>query len=484
MSVRPTDKLIYPSRATGEDAIAALDHALQGISPEAAEFLRWLYHYAHPKGIDFTVIASHAANECDLFRDQRFRERRDAFGMGVTEAGVPGLSFDSYEDAAFYAVMEYCQKLGIPITPEEEARARQINNAKFSRVAILVTRPDFPDVKRLDQMNSRFGASDCWWMCDPDGPRAIVEKSAILFPSVPDQVIASPGEPAVATRIPDFPIRLDIDSRVGSVPLLDRTPSIAIHNTGNSVSAAAEDTYFDNGAGGRGVNVHFIIDPREVVQRMKLWAQGVHAGTAYGNTSCLALELVQYMDPFSMTEENAVKLIAALHIRDDRLDFSGAEAFTFSADNVTTHGGMGGNPGCPGRSLQVHGGHDGVIRYFENRALQLVNDLKLKPNPIAKVMPHPVGNEATKDGKSFIDKAGNEWIWMNRIFQIKKPVQAYEWANVNGRRGPLYSGKSIRIYWMVAAHAPKLDDPGQSAPELWGTTRLGWRVLMRDVMGG
>jgi hypothetical protein len=200
MTLKTSDLIVYPSRATVADALDAL-HAHLGYVPDGATpFLNALYWYATRKGIDFAVIASHAANECNMFRDDRFQKKRDGFGIAVYGDGSPGASFKTYDDAAFYAVAEYCLKLGIELTEEEEQRALSINPQKWGRVYRLTMRSDFPKVTRISQMNTRFGDNDCWWMCDPNGPAAIVEKSKILFPNIPDQQPTTGGPTDMATK--------------------------------------------------------------------------------------------------------------------------------------------------------------------------------------------------------------------------------------------------------------------------------------------
>lgn len=59
--LRTSDLIIYPSRATVADVLDALQKHLGSIPDGATPFLNALYWYATRKGIDFSVIASHAA---------------------------------------------------------------------------------------------------------------------------------------------------------------------------------------------------------------------------------------------------------------------------------------------------------------------------------------------------------------------------------------------------------------------------------------
>jgi N-acetylmuramoyl-L-alanine amidase CwlA len=336
--IRVTDRIVYPSRATFADALDALDAARIDYANGTVEFLRALDYYASRKRIDFAVIASHAANECDLFRDARFRDRRDAFGIGVTAAGVPGASFKTYDDAAFYAVTEYCLKLRIELTEEEVKRARFINSTKFERVVDLRMRPDFPRVERIEQMNAPFGDDDCWWMCDPNGPAAIVEKSHVLFPNVPDQdTVGAADVPTYATTIPGLPggplvtthpvhIRLVPEWRKNNRPGIPaRSPRRSVqHGNGNPNSSAAQEAnYLFNGAEGRQASYHSTTDDREswimVPANEVTWqaADGDGPGNMNGFSNEMVEDAALWADPVRRDRAiaNAAELMGAVAAR-------------------------------------------------------------------------------------------------------------------------------------------------------------------------
>lgn len=464
MSVKTSDRIVYPSRATFGDALDALDAAVGKIvADRASQFLIALDYYATRKGIDFAVICSHSANECNLWQDSRFIQNKDGFGIAVYGDGSPGASFVTYDDAAFYAVIEYCQKLGLPITQEEADRAFAINKVKFVRVGKLVNRADFPRVTTVSQMNTKFGDNDCWWMCDPNGPEAIVQKSRILFPTVPDQN----GGTNVALNVD-----IDLVTNRGFAALTTANTIITDHNTGSGSNRHQEREFVKNGGGDQGVAYHFAVDETGITQILKLYQRGIHAGNVAGNQTSIAIEMCMNREPWATIKENTAQLLAMLHTRDKRLDWGGAEAFQFSLDRVVEHRDWpGANPDCPHRLIQTDGGVEKLVA----RARQIVAGTT--PNPVPAVEPHPIGGEATKKGKTFKDDSGHEWVWFLKRFEAKRDIQTYEYANLAGRKGPkIKKGSGFYCYYLVAAPGP--DDK----PDMWGTTRRGWRFRLADVL--
>ena len=463
--IRTTDRIVSPSRATFADALDGLEHAQINYAAGAEPFLTALNYYANRKGIDFAVIASHAANECDLFRDTRFQQRRDAFGIGVTEAGVPGASFATYDDAAFYAVAEYCQKLRLTLTNDEVVRARKINPAKFDRVHTLVASGSFPTVTTIDDLNTPFGDSDYVWMADPDGPHAIVSKAQMLFPNLPDQ------SPTPTPGGADVTIDIALVNR-GFGALTDRTPKVTIHNTGSASNRSQERAFVLSGGGDQGVAYHFATDETGITQIMPLWQRGIHAGNVDGNLTSIAIEMCMNREPWSAVKEHTAQLLAMLHTRDTRLDWSGAEGFTFSLDDTTEHRKWpGANPNCPQRLIATDGGYPALVA----RAKGIVAGVKPMPAP-SKVQPKPIGGETDGTGRTR-EINGTLWLWVNKMFFLEKDVQAYEYANLAARKGPKFKGgKNIRINYIVSG------DGKDGTPELYGTTRLGWRILLKDLI--
>jgi hypothetical protein len=193
------DRIAYPSRATVNDAYQGV-RRIYGTDPPRAvgTFLTALDAYCTRHGLDFAILAAHSSNETDYWRDDRFRARRDGFGIGKTGPGVEGAAFDSYDDAAFFAVFEYRVKLGHAPILNDWSRAAGIYREKVDRLSRIVSRPDWPKVERIEDLNRRFGDDDCVWFCDPNGPAAIVAKGNAIFPGLPDQQ----GGPMPETRIP------------------------------------------------------------------------------------------------------------------------------------------------------------------------------------------------------------------------------------------------------------------------------------------
>jgi hypothetical protein len=91
--------------------------------------------------------------------------------------------------------------------------------------------------------------------------------------------------------------------------------------------------------------------------------------------------------------------------------------------------------------------------------------------------PQPIGGEETRDGLSIIDDDGTEWVWMFRTMTPKSPVQTFREPSVLGPEGPLLPAeKAVTVFYVAAI-------PGADGrAELWGSTRLGWRFRMSDLL--
>jgi hypothetical protein len=267
------DRIAYPSRATVNDAYQGV-RRIYGTDPPRAvgTFLTALDAYCTRHGLDFAILAAHSSNETDYWRDDRFRARRDGFGIGKTGPGVEGAAFDSYDDAAFFAVFEYRVKLGHAPILNDWSRAAGIYREKVDRLSRIVSRPDWPKVERIEDLNRRFGDDDCVWFCDPNGPAAIVAKGNAIFPGLPDQQGGTmPGKTL-------FAFAKQLTTRdLGQ--LTDREAWITIHNNGNPSSDRFDEREFvNNGGGASGVLYHGAIDAGGVVQIARLDRRGVHAG--------------------------------------------------------------------------------------------------------------------------------------------------------------------------------------------------------------
>jgi hypothetical protein len=237
------DFIEYKSRATVEQAIVGLNSILGFVPVGAKEFLTFLGQYCNEVGLDFACVASHAANECDYFQDDRFKNRHDAFGIGKTGPGVEGAFFDNYDDAAFFAVVEYMQKLRMSISNDWRLKARSINPNKFDRVANLINSGEFPIVKRIKDLNQHFGNDDCVWMCDENGPNAIIQKGRAIFPNLPNQTNVTPFF-EFSTLIPGLPGGpLETDYRI----IVDLIPFSEKHRPGRKAKTPRRSVQHGNG---------------------------------------------------------------------------------------------------------------------------------------------------------------------------------------------------------------------------------------------
>jgi N-acetylmuramoyl-L-alanine amidase CwlA len=260
----------------------------------------------------------------------------------------------------------------------------------------------------------------------------------------------------------------------GTKPLSVNKAWLTLHNTGNTVDANAEHDFFEGGGGAQGVLVHLLTDEARIIQITEFWKQGIHAGNVQGNKTSIAMEMCARRGVFNEIEHNGAKAMAMLYTRDPRLNWSGAEHIEFAPDRTTDHRGWpGANQACPAVLIDRHGSND--VGFMVDLAKTYMKGVT--PAPVPKPMPHLVGHEVTKDGTTYQDPNGNWWIWVYRMETPKKPVQLYEWANVDAsRKGPLLpAGKGVRTYWNVAVNDP------DGTPDIWFTTRLGWRGRLADL---
>lgn len=463
MALKTSDLIVFESRCQTSDVVAGLRRVLGKVPDHAEEFLSELEAACLEAELDFAVLASHGANECNYFRDARFQQRRDAFGIGKTGPGVEGAAFDSYKDAARFAVAEYLLKLRrrLGVFVDE----RDSYPEKYDRVRRLTMQDNWPNVARISDLNTPFGDGDFVWMEDSRGPEAIVAKGNALLPNLADQKGETLPMPT------DIDVDIDLVNR-GNAALINADATITVHNTGSSSPRQGERTFVAGGGGDQGVAYHFATDETGITQILTLWKQGIHAGNVTGNRTSIAIEMCMNRDPWDKVKEHTAQTLAMLHTRDPRLDWSGAEGFRFSLDRVVEHRDWAGaNQNCPQRLIQTDGGVEKIVA----RAREIVAGTK--PDPIPKPMPHPVGGEADSTGKTFKDDNGIEWVWVKKRFFMDVPLQAYEYANTASRKGPLYKpGKRITIFYIVAGQGP------DGEPELFGTTRQGWRVPMSEVI--
>lgn len=271
MTMRVSDKLIYPSRVMAVDAVEGMPDS--ALTDKVRQFAVALSKDCHKTGIDFAYAFAHAANECDYFRDSDWTRDTNAFGIGNTD-GSGGVVFPSPDACADFFTWELLTKMG------QDASAftyvREYAPAKYDRVLNIVAQPDFPQVTRIENLNDPFGDNDCVWMCDEFGPEAIVAKARALYPNVPDQGGTDPVA-GYTTTVPGLPggqlvtthpiyIKLIPEWRTNNRPgITARTPRRAVqHGNGNpNSSAAGEANYLFNGAEGRQASYHSTTDDKE-----------------------------------------------------------------------------------------------------------------------------------------------------------------------------------------------------------------------------
>jgi len=455
--IRTTDRFLAKSRGTVEDVLRFWETNPPARRQDSEAIIRRVYDLCAASGIDFSLAVSRIADETgamngpSFFVSSIYIDRLNIAGLGVTDGDDEGISFDNPKDAAdAYMAHLFTYVLG---------RTYYVLGVGSGDDPRWMDTPAMwmGSVKTLQDLTGK-------WFSNPDGAINSANRGNRIFPNLPDQSpTPTPGGAHVT-------IDIALVNR-GFGALTGRTPKVTIHNTGSASNRSQERAFVLSGGGDQGVAYHFATDETGITQILPLWQQGIHAGNVEGNRASIAIEMCMNREPWSAVKEHTAQLLAMLHTRDSRLDWTGAEGFSFSLGETTEHRKWpGANPNCPQRLIATDGGYPVLVE----RAKAIVAGTK--PTPPPKVQPHPIGGET--DGKgSTRDINGTLWLWVNKMFFLEKDVQAYEYANLAARKGPKYKGgKNIRINYIVSG------DGADGTPELYGTTRLGWRLRLKDMV--
>jgi N-acetylmuramoyl-L-alanine amidase CwlA len=254
--------------------------------------------------------------------------------------------------------------------------------------------------------------------------------------------------------------------------LIQKDAVVTVHMTGNNAPRSSERQFVKDGGGAQGVAYHFAVDETGITQIMPLWMQGIHAGNVTGNKTSIAFEITENREPFSALVDNASKLLAMLYTRDQRLDWSGAEAFKFSDKRTVAHRNWeGANPGCPGRLISAYGVAE--VETLIDKALGYASGVK--PVPVV-IKPSPIGGETKRNGKTK-NVGGTTWTWVAQDVIAGSDIQCYQYANTASAKGPVIKkGDKFVVYYVVGAE----DAAGKFF--VWGTTKLGWRFRLDKVV--
>lgn len=305
-----------------------------------------------------------------------------------------------------------------------------------------------------------------WGVTLPEGDQEM--------PTYTTEIPGLPGGPLVTT----YPIHIKLiptwrtNNRPGTKA---KTPRLSvIHGNGNpNSSAAGEATYLYNGAEGRQASYHSAADDKEVwvmVPADEVTWQAADGFNGPGNNNGFSCETVEDANLWANPQRRD-RLI------DIAADFNGRVAarlgiakpqqhwdFNFALAPSQRHD-------CPNklRYTRINGRLAWDIFAGKWQAAKADELKRMNPKPEPAWQPHPIGNEATKDGQT---KYENDvlWVWVHQEQPIEVDTQTYEWADDTSRKGIILpAGKPVTAYWMTT-----VDN------ELWASTRQGYRWRVAD----
>lgn len=311
-------------------------------------------------------------------------------------------------------------------------------------------------------------------------------------------VAGLPGGPLL-TDYPIHPMLIPIRNGYQRPGRKAHTPRRSIqHGTGNQNSLAYSDaTWIFNGADGAQTCMNFETDDTEVYQLVPVDEVTYQAadGSGPGNENGISSEMSENTAIWNSPTRRARNIYIAADllgrisarlgakVPEQHFTFNWGECCDEPCDVL-----CGNRHDCPQklRRTMVNGKSAWEALYVPQWYASHADELKrmggviTTPVPIPTVVkPHPVGHESKKDGKTFIDASNNHWYWFAKTVTPAKEVQSYEYASLTSAKGPKIEAHTpFIVYWLVATPSQKTEH----GPEIWGTTRQGWRIPMDSIL--
>ncbi len=455
MPMRPDDRILSPPRGTLAQArtFAARSTFPSG-DADILAYLTEVFRLSPKVGIDPAIVVAQSAEETGNWTSDAWRERRNPAGIGVTDGQDFGYSWADGTAAARGQIVHLIGYAAFNPNPEPgrltAEQAATVGNYRGldPRWDALIDSGWAGTVHTIRDLTGK-------WATDPAYHDKIAARGNLIFPGLVDQ-----------TGGPMLDIDVDLVSRHNGL-LTTPQARITVHNTGAGNSRQQERAFVANGGGSEGVMYHFAVDETGATQIMPLDRQGIHAGNRAGNETSIAIEMCMNREPWSQIRENTAQLLAAIVTGDSRLVYGSFGKANFSLERVVEHRDWpGANPNCPERLIATDGGAERIVA----RARAIIAGSQ--PPPVVK--PHPVGNERKTDPdyRHSVRRGDDLFLWHFRVYHPAHDVPTFEWASDSSAKGPmLKAGKGVTIYSVVTS-----DDV------IFGTTRVGWRVRMADLV--
>jgi hypothetical protein len=347
MAMKPTDRLIAPSRATAAQAIAFATSNGAARLGEVTAYVQEVYRLAPLVGLDPSITVAQSVHETSVgprpWASTWWVQRLNPAGIGIT--GDPAQNAQSHTWATgTEAAGSHLSHLLVYALGPADAGSKWYQVTGESIRSVDVRYDAYVEAYGNRAMAETIADLAGTWAVDKRYAEGICARGNAVYPTLPDQSGATmptftttvpgvPGGPLITTyRIRTNLIAVDGYQRTGKKAAKPRRS--VQHGTGNpsNQSAMAEAQYFVNGAEGRQASVHACSDDTEVVITMPLDEVGWHAadGAGPGNMNGYACEMMEATAIWTNTARRD-KLIAIT------ADFMGRCAARFDVSKPERH---------------------------------------------------------------------------------------------------------------------------------------------------
>src|SRR5690606_16552782 len=182
MPMRPTDRLIHPSRGNPAQAIAWARQAGPRRLDQVEAFIPAVSRLCALVGLDAAILVAHSAVETGDpvrgggWRSPIWESRLNPSGLGVTDGGDLGYRFTSGVDAARAHVVHHYLYAKGPVPPDSPLAPYVGLDPRYHAVPAAWR----GSVRAIADLTGK------WWT-KSTGHQAVAERGNQIFPGLPDQ---------------------------------------------------------------------------------------------------------------------------------------------------------------------------------------------------------------------------------------------------------------------------------------------------------